>query len=71
MKDERGEMSILDDMATRLEIGKRTVCRSVADGTIPKSNVGKAWRFPREDVDPWIKPRRNEDVCGKEHCGNE
>ena len=55
MKDETGEIFTLDDVATYLKVGKRTVYRLAAAKKIPAFKVGGSWRFSRADIDTWIK----------------
>jgi len=55
MKDKTGEIFTLDEVATYLKVGKRTVYRLAAAKKIPAFKVGGAWRFSRADIDTWIK----------------
>lgn len=55
MKDKTGEIFTLNDVATYLKVGKRTVYRLAAAKKIPAFKVGGTWRFSRSDIDTWIK----------------
>ena len=55
MKDDTGEIFTLDEVAAYLKVGKRTVYRLAAGKKIPAFKVGGAWRFPRKEIDLWIK----------------
>lgn len=49
------EILTLDEVATYLKAGKRTVYRLAAAKKIPAFKVGGTWRFSRTDIDNWIK----------------
>ena len=55
MKDETGEIFTLEEVASYLKVGKRTVYRLAAANKIPAFKVGGAWRFLRADIDHWIR----------------
>lgn len=55
MKDETGEIFTLEEVASYLKVGKRTVYRLAAANKIPAFKVGGAWRFLRADIDDWIR----------------
>lgn len=44
----------LDEMATYLKIGKRTLYGLAAKGEIPAFKMGGVWRFRRGEIDQWI-----------------
>lgn len=44
----------LDEMATYLKIGKRTLYGLVAKGEIPAFKMGGVWRIRRGELDQWI-----------------
>ena len=72
MKDETGEIFTLDDVATYLKVGKRTVYRLAAAKKIPAFKVGGTWRFSRTDIDKWIKQQSMEGLdAGREDVGSE
>jgi excisionase family DNA binding protein len=55
MKDEIEEIFTLEEVAAYLKVGKRTVYRLAAVKKIPAFKVGGTWRFPRQEIDQWIK----------------
>lgn len=55
MKDDPGEIFTLEEVAGYLKVGKRTVYRLAAAKKIPAFKVGGTWRFPRKEIDHWIK----------------
>ena len=44
----------LDELATYLKVGKRTLYRLAAHGEIPAFKVGGTWRFRQSEIDQWI-----------------
>lgn len=50
-----GEVLTLDEVATYLKAGKRTIYRLAANGEIPAFKLGGTWRFSRSDINSWIK----------------
>ena len=60
MKDKTCEIFTLDDVATFLKVGKRTIYRLVAAKKIPAFKVGGTWRFSRSDIENWIKLQSKE-----------
>ncbi len=44
----------LDELATYLKVGKRTLYRLAAHGEIPAFKVGGTWRFRQSEIDRWI-----------------
>lgn len=57
MSDQQDEILTIDEMATYLKAGKRTVYRLAADGKLPAFKLGGTWRFRRSDLDSWIASR--------------
>lgn len=55
MKDDAGEIFTLDEVATYLKVGKRTVYRLAAGKKIPAFKVGGVWRFQRREIDQWVQ----------------
>jgi len=55
MANAEDEILTLDEVATYLKAGKRTVYRLAAAKKIPAFKVGGTWRFSRADIDSWIK----------------
>lgn len=54
MAEADGDILTLDEVATYLKAGKRTVYRLAASGSIPAFKLGGTWRFRRSDLDNWI-----------------
>jgi len=54
MTDSEDEILTLDEVATYLKAGKRTVYRLAQKGEIPAFKFGGSWRFRRSDLDRWI-----------------
>ena len=50
----RDEILTLDEVATYLKAGKRTVYRLAQKGEIPAFKLGGTWRFRRSELDRWI-----------------
>jgi excisionase family DNA binding protein len=50
-----GEILTLDELATYLKAGKRTVYRLTSSGQIPAFKLGGTWRFSRSEIERWIK----------------
>lgn len=48
------EVLNIKQLAERLQLSERTVYRLANTGEIPGFRVGKAWRFPRTQVDEWM-----------------
>jgi len=48
------EILNIKQLAERLQLSERTIYRLANDGVIPGFRVGKAWRFPRTQVDEWM-----------------
>lgn len=57
MSDQADEILTVEEVATFLKAGKRTVYRLAANGTIPAFKLGGTWRFRREDLNAWIESR--------------
>ena len=48
------EILTIDEVASFLKAGKRTVYRLAARGEIPAFKLGGTWRFRRAELDRWI-----------------
>jgi excisionase family DNA binding protein len=55
MAEPDGDILTLDEVATFLKAGKRTIYRLAAGGEIPAFKLGGTWRFSRSDIESWIK----------------
>jgi excisionase family DNA binding protein len=54
MPDSKDEILTLEEVATYLKVGKRTVYRLAAAGKIPAFKLGGIWRFRRANLERWI-----------------
>jgi len=54
MTDAESEILTLEEVATYLKAGKRTVYRLAQRGEIPAFKLGGTWRFRRSELDSWI-----------------
>ena len=45
----------ITEVAAYLKVAERTLYRLAAAKKIPAFKVGGTWRFPRADIDQWIK----------------
>jgi len=54
MTDSEDEILTLEEVATYLKAGKRTVYRLAQQGAIPAFKLGGSWRFRRAEPDRWI-----------------
>ncbi len=54
MAEPGGDILTLDELATYLKAGSRTIYRLAASGGIPAFKLGGTWRFRRSELDQWI-----------------
>lgn len=54
MSGQPDEILTIDEVASYLKAGKRTVYRLAASGQIPAFKLGGTWRFRRAELDRWI-----------------
>ena len=57
MNEASDEILTIDEVATYLKAGRRTVYRLAANGQIPAFKLGGTWRFRRTELDRWIVSR--------------
>jgi len=57
MSDQPDEILTIDEVATYLKAGKRTVYRLASSGKIPAFKLGGTWRLRRAELDQWIASR--------------
>lgn len=57
MSNHLEEILTIDEVATYLKVGKRTVYRLAANGKLPAFKLGGTWRFRRGELDQWIASR--------------
>ena len=49
----------LEEIAQYLKVSKDSIYRLAQKGEIPASKIGNLWRFKKDEVDEWMKNRRN------------
>ncbi len=59
------EILTLDEVASFLKGGKRTVYRLAAAGEIPAFKLGGSWRFRRSELEAWITKKMAGAESGK------
>ena len=50
-----GEILTIREVAAYLKVTERTIYRLAAEKKIPAFKVGGTWRFPRSEIDQWIR----------------
>ena len=60
MAEAEGDILTLDEVATYLKAGKRTIYRLAASGEMPAFKLGGTWRFSKADLERWIATRTSE-----------
>ena len=53
------EILTVKELAAYLKIAEKTAYRFASEGRLPGFKVGGAWRFDREDIEKWIKDKKN------------
>jgi len=53
----KGEFFSIESLSRYLEVSQRTIYRLCQKKSLPGLKVGRAWRFPRKDIEEWV--RRN------------
>ena len=48
------QVMTIDQVASYLQVGKRTIYAMAAAGEIPAAKVGEQWRFFRPEIDRWL-----------------
>lgn len=71
MSDRPDEILTIDEVATFLKAGKRTVYRLASAGEIPAFKLGGTWRFRRADLDRWISEQIGEPADADEGAGEQ
>lgn len=51
----KSDILTITEVAEYLKVAERTLYRLAAAKKIPAFKVGGTWRFPRADIDQWIK----------------
>lgn len=57
MIEKSDEILTIEEVATYLKAGRRTVYRLAANGQIPAFKLGGTWRFQRAELERWIAAR--------------
>ena len=70
MSGQPDEILTIDEVASYLKAGKRTVYRLAASGQLPAFKLGGTWRFRRGELDRWIASRIGE-AADEGHDGGE
>lgn len=55
MTESYSDILTLNEVASYLKAGRRTIYRLAASGEIPAFKLGGTWRFSRNDIESWIK----------------
>jgi excisionase family DNA binding protein len=63
MAKPKSDILTITEVAEYLKVAERTLYRLAAAKKIPAFKVGGAWRFPRADIDQWIK-RQTAELLG-------
>lgn len=67
-KANEGEILTIREVAAYLKVTERTIYRLAAEKKIPAFKVGGTWRFPRSEIDQWIRQQTStalmNDDCG-------
>jgi len=48
----------VDEVAEHLRVKASTACKWTKDGKGPAAEVGRLWRFDREEIEAWVKSRK-------------
>lgn len=56
----KSDILTITEVAAYLKVAERTLYRLAAAKKIPAFKVGGTWRFPRADIDQWIKRQTSE-----------
>ncbi len=71
MSDQPDEILTIDEVATYLKAGKRTLYRLASSGSIPAFKLGGTWRFRRAELDQWIASQIGEATGSADEGGAE
>jgi excisionase family DNA binding protein len=59
----KSDILTITEVAQYLKVAERTLYRLAAAKKIPAFKVGGTWRFPRGDIDQWIKRQTAQTLC--------
>ena len=51
------KMLNIRELARYLGFSEITVYRKAASGELPGLKIGRSWRFPRDEVDKWVREK--------------
>ncbi len=54
-RESEREILTIKEVAAYLKVTERTIYRLAAEKKIPAFKVGSTWRFPRSEIDQWIR----------------
>lgn len=60
----------LEETAIYLGVSKDTIYAYVSDGNIPKSRIGRLWKFKKSELDRWVKSGLASDVYNMNKKGS-
>ena len=66
-----GEILTIREVAAYLKVTERTIYRLAAEKKIPAFKVGGTWRFPRSEIDQWIRQQTSIALISDEGSGDQ
>lgn len=66
-----GEILTIREVAAYLKVTERTIYRLAAEKKIPAFKVGGTWRFPRSEIDQWIRQQTSIALISDEGSGSQ
>ncbi len=61
-----GEILTIKEVAAYLKVTERTIYRLAAEKKIPAFKIGGTWRFPRSEIDQWIRQQTSSALMNDE-----
>ena len=55
------ELLTVDEVMDLVRISRDTVYRLAAKGELPGRKIGRTWRFPRDEIEAYIRQRPGQD----------
>ncbi len=65
------EILTIKQVADYLKVTERTIYRLAAEKKIPAFKVGGTWRFPRSEIDQWIRQQTSVALISDEGSGGQ
>ena len=59
------ELLTVEEVMKLLRTSRDTVYRLAAEGELPCRKIGRTWRFPRDELESYIRERSQADSPGK------